>query len=224
MPLTPVPGHRPGPGHPRAGPTWWSSPTSSRPPGPLLAALDADGGDPMERVHDAVAALAGEGTGLWMAAVGRAEEHLRSWQDELPFGRPLGLARRAPVPLRPPVPGARSTTARWGELARKAEDLGWSVLTVADHFDDGPRADPRADGRGRRHHHAAHRHDGAGQRLPAPGGRAPRRRPPSTSSAAAGFELGIGAGWMHRRTTRTSGHPARPARASASPAWPRRST
>jgi probable F420-dependent oxidoreductase len=25
----------------------------------------------------------------------------------------------------------------WAELARKAEDLGWSVLTVADHFDDG---------------------------------------------------------------------------------------
>ena len=57
--------------------------------GPLLTALDAGAGDPMERVHDAVAALAGEGTGLWMAAVGRAEEHLRSWQDELPFGRPL---------------------------------------------------------------------------------------------------------------------------------------
>jgi glutamate dehydrogenase/leucine dehydrogenase len=57
--------------------------------GPMLTALDAAAGDPMERVHDAVAALAGEGTGLWMAAVGRAEEHLRSWQDELPFGRPL---------------------------------------------------------------------------------------------------------------------------------------
>ena len=57
--------------------------------GPLLAALDADGGDPMERVHDAVAALAGEGTNLWMAAVAKAEDHLRSWQDALPFGRPL---------------------------------------------------------------------------------------------------------------------------------------
>ena len=57
--------------------------------GPVLAAFDADGGDPMERVHDAVAALAGDGTGLWMAAVARAEEHLASWQDGLPFGRPL---------------------------------------------------------------------------------------------------------------------------------------
>jgi glutamate dehydrogenase/leucine dehydrogenase len=57
--------------------------------GPLLAAVDPDGGDPMSRVHEKVEALAGEGTNLWMAAVTAAEEHLRTWQDELPFGRPL---------------------------------------------------------------------------------------------------------------------------------------
>ena len=57
--------------------------------GPLLAALDADGGDPMLRVHDSVAALAPTGTGLWMAAVSRAEDHLHAWQAALPFGRPL---------------------------------------------------------------------------------------------------------------------------------------
>jgi glutamate dehydrogenase/leucine dehydrogenase len=57
--------------------------------GPLLAALDPDGGEPMLRVHDAVAAVAGEGTGGWMAAVTRAEAHLATWQDALPFGRPL---------------------------------------------------------------------------------------------------------------------------------------
>jgi glutamate dehydrogenase/leucine dehydrogenase len=57
--------------------------------GPLLAALDPDGGDPMLRVHDVVAELAPQGTGLWMAAVARAEDHLRTWQDALPFGRPL---------------------------------------------------------------------------------------------------------------------------------------
>jgi glutamate dehydrogenase/leucine dehydrogenase len=57
--------------------------------GPLLAALDADGDDPMTRVHEAVESLAGEGTDLWMAAVTRAEDHLRTWQDDLPFGRPL---------------------------------------------------------------------------------------------------------------------------------------
>ena len=56
---------------------------------PLLAAVDPDGGDAMTRVHESVAALAGEGTNLWMAAVDRAEAHLRTWQDELPFGRPL---------------------------------------------------------------------------------------------------------------------------------------
>jgi glutamate dehydrogenase/leucine dehydrogenase len=56
---------------------------------PLLAALDPDGGDPMERVHASVADLAVSGTGLWMAAVERAEAHLRTWQDTLPFGRPL---------------------------------------------------------------------------------------------------------------------------------------
>jgi glutamate dehydrogenase/leucine dehydrogenase len=56
---------------------------------PLLAALAPDGGDPVLRVHDAVAAVAGEGTGLWMAAVATAEAHLGSWQDALPFGRPL---------------------------------------------------------------------------------------------------------------------------------------
>lgn len=56
---------------------------------PLLTALDPDGGDGMERVHRAVAELAGEGTNLWMAASLRAEEFLKTWQPELPFGRPL---------------------------------------------------------------------------------------------------------------------------------------
>jgi glutamate dehydrogenase/leucine dehydrogenase len=56
---------------------------------PTLTAIDGDGDDAMLRVHDAVASLAGEGTNLWMAAVAKAEEHLRTWQDALPFGRPL---------------------------------------------------------------------------------------------------------------------------------------
>lgn len=56
---------------------------------PLLAAFDPDGGAPLERVQAAVADLAGEGTNLWMAACLRAEEYLRTWQTELPFGRPL---------------------------------------------------------------------------------------------------------------------------------------
>lgn len=57
--------------------------------GPLLTALDAGNGDPVHRVHEAVAALADEGTNLWMASALRAEDHLRTWQPELPFGRPL---------------------------------------------------------------------------------------------------------------------------------------
>lgn len=56
---------------------------------PMLAAFDPEGGDPMERVHASVAALAEEGTNLWMAAALRAEGFLRTWQPELPFGRPL---------------------------------------------------------------------------------------------------------------------------------------
>ena len=56
---------------------------------PTLAAVDPDGADPMLRVHDAVADLAGEGTNLWMAAVAKAEQHLLTWQEQLPFGRPL---------------------------------------------------------------------------------------------------------------------------------------
>ncbi len=56
---------------------------------PLLAAMDPDGGDAAERVSASVADLAGEGTNLWMAAALRAEAFLQSWQDALPFGRPL---------------------------------------------------------------------------------------------------------------------------------------
>ncbi len=56
---------------------------------PALGVVDPEGGDAMTRVHDAVAELAGEGTGLWMAAVTKAEAHLHTWQHALPFGRPL---------------------------------------------------------------------------------------------------------------------------------------
>jgi len=56
---------------------------------PLLSAFAPDGGDPLERVRTSVAEVAGEGTGLWMAACLRAETFLRTWQSELPFGRPL---------------------------------------------------------------------------------------------------------------------------------------
>lgn len=56
---------------------------------PLLAAHDPGGGDPVQRVHAAVTGLAEAGTGLWLAAARRAEEHLATWTAEKPFGRPL---------------------------------------------------------------------------------------------------------------------------------------
>lgn len=56
---------------------------------PLLHAHADDVDDPVAAVADKVASFAGEGTGMWMAAVTAAEDFLRTWQDELPFGRPL---------------------------------------------------------------------------------------------------------------------------------------
>jgi hypothetical protein len=56
---------------------------------PLLAAYDADGGDPVQRVRDAAIALADQGTGMWLAAALAAEKNLATWTSEKPFGRPL---------------------------------------------------------------------------------------------------------------------------------------
>jgi glutamate dehydrogenase/leucine dehydrogenase len=56
---------------------------------PLLAVVAPDAGDPLERVHSTAVELADRGTGLWMAAVERAEDHLRSTRGAVPFGRPL---------------------------------------------------------------------------------------------------------------------------------------
>jgi hypothetical protein len=56
---------------------------------PLLAAHDADGGDPVQRVRDAALDLADQGTGMWLAAAMAAEEKLAAWTPEKPFGRPL---------------------------------------------------------------------------------------------------------------------------------------
>jgi hypothetical protein len=56
---------------------------------PLLAAHDPDGGDPVQRIHDATVELADQGTGLWLAAAQRAEARLAAWTTEKPFGRPL---------------------------------------------------------------------------------------------------------------------------------------
>jgi hypothetical protein len=56
---------------------------------PLLAVADADGGDPVERVGRIAAELAAEEGEPWRNAVARAETFLATWQDTLPYGRPL---------------------------------------------------------------------------------------------------------------------------------------
>jgi len=57
--------------------------------GPLLLAYDEEGGDPVERVRESVREIAGEGSNAWLVAIGRAEAFLSTWQDAMPFGRPL---------------------------------------------------------------------------------------------------------------------------------------
>ena len=57
---------------------------------PLLAAFDETAtDDPVERVHALMQQLAPEGPNAWLVAIGLAEAFLATWQDALPFGRPL---------------------------------------------------------------------------------------------------------------------------------------
>lgn len=57
---------------------------------PLLGAFDADNAvDPVERVRELMQHLAEEGPNAWLVAIGLAEAFLSTWQDALPFGRPL---------------------------------------------------------------------------------------------------------------------------------------
>jgi hypothetical protein len=57
---------------------------------PLLAACDSENAtDPVERVRTTVSELADSGPDAWLVAVGMAETFLSTWQDALPFGRPL---------------------------------------------------------------------------------------------------------------------------------------
>jgi len=57
---------------------------------PLLAAFDETAtDDPVERVHALMQQLAPEGPNVWLVAIGLAEAFLATWQDALPFGRPL---------------------------------------------------------------------------------------------------------------------------------------
>lgn len=57
---------------------------------PLVQAYGGEAsGDPVGAVAAKTAEFAGEGTGMWMAAVTAAEAFLSTWRDSLPFGRPL---------------------------------------------------------------------------------------------------------------------------------------
>lgn len=57
---------------------------------PLLAEFDADtAATPAERVRESMRELTSEGVDAWLVAIGRAEAFLSTWQDVLPFGRPL---------------------------------------------------------------------------------------------------------------------------------------
>ena len=56
---------------------------------PLLHAHADDVSDPVAAIATKVHSLASHGPGLWLAAVEEAEAFLRTWRDELPFGRPL---------------------------------------------------------------------------------------------------------------------------------------
>jgi hypothetical protein len=57
---------------------------------PLLAAFDpAAEADPVERVRQSMQDIVPDGPNAWLVAIGRAEAFLSTWQDGLPFGRPL---------------------------------------------------------------------------------------------------------------------------------------
>jgi glutamate dehydrogenase/leucine dehydrogenase len=55
---------------------------------PLLAEFDP-GTDPIDRICELMQHLAAEGPNAWLVAIGLAEAFLATWQDALPFGRPL---------------------------------------------------------------------------------------------------------------------------------------
>jgi hypothetical protein len=58
--------------------------------GPLLQRFHPSGGDPVRRIRTVTSeVLAAGGDDAWRVASERAEDFLRTWQTDLPFGRPL---------------------------------------------------------------------------------------------------------------------------------------
>ena len=102
-----------------------------------------------------------------------------------------------PRPFRFGVQLSRADTgAEWAELARRAEDFGYSTLFVPDHFGDqlSPAVGP--DCRRRRHDRTAGRHAGARQRLQAPGRHGQGGGHASTCCRADGSSSASAPGWM----------------------------
>jgi hypothetical protein len=57
---------------------------------PLLGAFDPQAAaDPVERIRELMQHIAAEGPNAWLVAIGLAEAFLSTWQESLPFGRPL---------------------------------------------------------------------------------------------------------------------------------------
>src|SRR5260370_31789275 len=52
----------------------------------------------------------------------------------VPVGGPASLCDMKPRPFRFGVSGGRASRAEWLDLARKADDLGYSTLLLPDHF------------------------------------------------------------------------------------------
>ena len=104
---------------------------------------------------------------------------------------------------------------QWAGLARKAEDLGLLDAVHARPLRRPAGPDPRAHGRGRRHHRAEGRRPGVRQRLQAPrragqGGRHHRRAVGRPRRAGPG-------GRLDEHRLRAVGHPPRPGRRAHRP-------
>ena len=94
-------------------------------------------------------------------------------------------SRASPAPTEP----------AWADVARRAEDHGYDVLSMPDHL-DGTFAPLVALGlRSRGDRPDPPRHDGARRRLPQPGAARRTRSSPSTSCRATGSSWVSGAGW-----------------------------
>ena len=110
-----------------------------------------------------------------------------------------------------------ASPAAWRDLARKAEDLGYSTLYVPGPPRRPVGAHDRRDRGGGGHHDAAGGHPRARQRLPAPGRSLAKEAATLDIVTGGRFEFGLGAGWMTTDYDQ-SGHSDGPAVGAGGPA------